>query len=222
MLVASCSKEDTNDQLPDQGMEQTISLSAFETYLNTDISKEMIHGDDVITIVDCENNTVNQFTDIDVFKKWSYSNTSLKSTNGVSLYESYEFLNEIAQLAEDLGITDSYEYGDAVPVEIQKKLSEIQNSNNYAQKGALNLTMLYDNIDYHDQLGLYPTQFVPALADAHRNKTESLQLVGPNGTWYCDRTWFRGDKIYFITLTHYWLPNLLGFNNKIESIFAII
>ncbi len=221
-LFSACSKdEESQNSAIDEGS-QTIRLSDFSVSLNNIPSEWIITGDDVITIVNCDTRTINQFTDKVKFKEWSSLEGSLKSTNGKNLYESYQKLVKISKVAEELGIADNYNYGDEIPEEIMDMLSHESDSKEVEEKAALNWTILYDEVEYHGQLGLYSTTFTPALVNDHRNKTESFQLVGPDGTWYCDRTWFRGEKRFFITLTHYWLPDLEDFNNKTESIVSVI
>lgn len=222
LIIAACTKEDTSMEPSSDNTEQVISMKDNKIYLNGNPSDKMISGNEIITIVDYQNKVTQQFTDDEAFKKWSESEINLKSTNGVNLYDINRNLDEIADIAEELGITETYQYGDKIPDEIREKLKEIGYDIETDEKSAITWTTLYDNTNYQDQLCLLNTLFVPALAPDHRNKTESLKLIGINGTWYCDNTWFRGEKIYFITLTHYYLPDLEFFNNRIESIFSIM
>ncbi len=187
-IFSACSKDEKlQNSAIDEGS-QTIPLSDFSLNLNNIPGERIITGDDVITIVNCDTRTINQFTDKVKFKDWSSLESSLKSTNGKNLYESYQKLEKISKVAEELGIADTYNYGDEIPEEIMDILFHESDYQEITQKAALNWTILYDEVEYHGQLGLYSTTFTPALAKDHRNKTESFQLVGPDGTWYCDRT----------------------------------
>jgi hypothetical protein len=220
MVTASCSKEEANDQLPEQGMEQTISLSAFETYLNADLSEGMIHGDNVITIVDCENQIINQFTDDAKFREWSYSNGSLKSSPTQNIYELNSFLNSIVKIAEEQGYTESYEYGDELPVEIQSLVNTSPYFSQQGLKSAVSWVQLYDNINRRETLCTVNTTFLPKLRDEHCNKAESLYHYGNILTAYCDGTWFRGDKMYIIGIPFLAIDDLESFRNKFESIIS--
>jgi hypothetical protein len=218
---SSCSKDDLGETPSSEINEQIIDLSSHQIYLNGQSTDQTIQGDNVISVMDCENSITYQFTNDQLFKNWSNNRAMLKTTNGVNLYEVYSDLQEIAKLAEDLGLIDTYEFGDELPDEMLEKLEELGYTDNHNEKAATaTITTLYDDTYWINSL-VTITTFVPALAPVHRNKTESMKLIGVNGTWYCDKTWFRGEKRYFITLTHYYLPDFLDFNNKIESIFSV-
>jgi len=174
-----------------------------------------------IAFVDVATNKVFFFMSDVPFIEWAEENIYYVDSIRIDILSIHNNLDSISDYAFATGADEYFDHYGVISNDMLSYMHAHgmpENTRNEARR-------LFDNPNYQNSIHISALIPIPTLGNAN-NRAESLQQIGVAAlNAYCDRTWFRGPRIYIFTLGGvYGIPNLgvLNFNNKCESIFPVL
>lgn len=219
-FVFSCTKPET--QIENDHPSKSLSTSAWTTYIDGIVVTSDSFVNDTTSLysfADCSTYSIYNFTSEEKYLNWAGSQ-SYKDKNGsdINLIEFHNRLNYLAEYAVENGIVETYETTGIIPDSYVELATSYQVTSDNNQDNPP-CRKLYRNTGF---LGSYHFSLIipiPSLG-SHRNDTESLFQIFLGVQAYCDKTFFRGKRFYFLTFPYGGVPDLsvVGWSNRFESI----
>lgn len=223
LVILGCSKSQLIEGNQENPVSNTKSEESSWTYYNDGSLELEIDStfEYKIAFVDGSTYTAYFFSNDTLFIDWALDQEYYADSIRLDLEMVHRNLDTISDYAFSSGADLFYEqYG-----YISNDMLDFMYAHGLPENTRNEARQLYKEKNFINSIHISALIPIPSLGSA-RNQAQSLKQFGIAAlNAYCDRTWFRGPRIYVFTLGGvYAIPDLgvLNFNKKCESIYPIL